>query len=98
MVNFSEKLDSQHISEWRDAYCDYKQLKKDLEHVKEHQLDGSSSDQHPQSQGHHSFEHIRMPSFRQLRTLTRTLTHRMSKTLSNINTSVKVCAILPIHA
>jgi SPX domain protein involved in polyphosphate accumulation len=98
MVNFSEKLESQHISEWRDAYCDYKQLKKDLEHVKENQLDGSSRDQHPQSHGHHSLEHIRMPPFQQLRTLTRTLTRRISNTLTNINTAVKVCIILPIHA
>ena len=82
MVNFYGSLESQRVPEWGDAYCDYKQLKKDLEHVKK---SSHGSDQQSQSDGH-SFKHIRMPSFQHLRTLTR----RMSKRLVNFNLSVKV--------
>ncbi|XP_024533310.1 phosphate transporter PHO1-like [Selaginella moellendorffii] len=34
MVKFSKQLDGQLVPEWRSAYCDYWQLKKDLKQVK----------------------------------------------------------------
>ncbi|KAI5074288.1 hypothetical protein GOP47_0010249 [Adiantum capillus-veneris] len=34
MVNFSERLESQLVPEWKHAFCDYSQLKKDLENIK----------------------------------------------------------------
>ncbi|CAK9228659.1 unnamed protein product [Sphagnum troendelagicum] len=38
MVKFSKQLEGQLVPEWRDAYCNYKQLKKDVKRIKQERL------------------------------------------------------------
>ncbi|CAM6021947.1 unnamed protein product [Sphagnum balticum] len=38
MVKFSKQLEGQLVPEWRDAYCNYKQLKKDVKRIKQDRL------------------------------------------------------------
>ncbi|MCO5612899.1 hypothetical protein L7F22_067171 [Adiantum nelumboides] len=79
MVNFSERLESQLVPEWKHAYCDYKQLKRDLENIKDqpHRFT-LLSDRSPCQQ---SFQ---APSFRQMGSIARRMSGRL------INAAVKV--------
>lgn len=35
MVKFSKQLDGQLVPEWKDAYCNYKELKRDVNRIKQ---------------------------------------------------------------
>ncbi|KAI5074286.1 hypothetical protein GOP47_0010247 [Adiantum capillus-veneris] len=79
MVNFAERLESQRVPEWKHAFCDYSQLKKDLENIKaQPQRLNLLTAISPRRQSYQA------PSFRQLGSLTRRISGRLR------NAAVKV--------
>eukprot|EP00249_Psilotum_nudum_P004395 c17923_g1_i2 orf=192-410(-) len=45
MVKFQKQLEGQLVHEWKDAYLNYKQLKKDLHQIKEKQINQHENNQ-----------------------------------------------------
>ncbi|MCO5547340.1 hypothetical protein L7F22_000789 [Adiantum nelumboides] len=80
MVNFSETLESQLVPEWKHAFCDYNQLKQDLDNIKtqSHRFSLLSDGTRSPNQS------IKPPSFRQLGSLARRMSGRLR------NAAVKV--------
>eukprot|EP00250_Pteridium_aquilinum_P016536 c23147_g2_i1 orf=256-2580(+) len=80
MVNFSEKLESQLVPEWKHAFCDYNQLKEDLDkiEVRPHKFPKFGVGSPP------STPSFKSPSFRQIGSIVRRMSHRLR------NAAVKV--------
>lgn len=88
MVNFSDRLESQLVPEWKHAYCDYNQLKSDLENIKAQPLHMFSPRRgvgSPRwSVGSPRRQSFDAPSFRQLGSIARRMSGRLR------NAAVKV--------
>ena len=43
MVKFAKQLEGSLVPEWKDAYCNYKELKRDVKRIKQERLQQSAS-------------------------------------------------------
>lgn len=46
MVKFGKQLEGSLVQEWKDAYCNYKELKRDVKRIKQDRLNSSASHNH----------------------------------------------------
>ncbi|MCO5609232.1 hypothetical protein L7F22_063456 [Adiantum nelumboides] len=77
MVNFGERLESQLVPEWKDAFCDYNQLKGDLESIsaQPHRFTRLMNDMSPRRDLR---QPSKAPSFRHLGSIARRTSDRIS--------------------
>ncbi|KAI5056420.1 hypothetical protein GOP47_0028238 [Adiantum capillus-veneris] len=85
MVNFAERMESQLVPEWKHAFCDYNQLKRDLENIEAqpHRFTILSPHKSPRkSPRQQSFQ---APSFRQLGSIARRMSGRLRNAAVKVN-------------
>lgn len=46
MVKFGKQLEGSLVQEWKDAYCNYKELKRDVKRIKQDRLNSSAAHNH----------------------------------------------------